>query len=88
VLAGLAIGLLLLGALLIVERRQRDDGNPLLPAPELLLEPVQPVTTAPLGDFGACVQKRLLETSPDGSETDQEMADAVNACLYLLEPAD
>jgi len=88
VFAGIAIGLLLLGALLLLERRQQDDVSPSTPAPELLLEPVQPVTSAPLGDFGACVQTKLLDTNPDGAETAEEMTDAVHGCLHLLEPAD
>ena len=83
--AGIAIGLLVLVVLLVVESRERPAAR--LPAPSsdrMILLPVDPVGEVPLGEFGACVQERLVASAPAGDETDADMAAAREGCLHLL----
>lgn len=89
-LAGAAIGVLLLAVLLVVEAYRDRDARGQVPVPaEIVLEPVDPVTgEVPLGEFGACVQERLTEVAPAGDETVDEMLAAQQACMPLLETGD
>lgn len=89
IVAGAAVGLLLLAVLLFVDaRRGRPDRTLPGSGGELILEPAVTGGTAVLGEFGACVQERLRTVAPDGDETELEMQAAQSACLPLLAPGE